>query len=75
MSELKELGSDLVPEDIDAHSWVDLESDLTATQPPMTDAEIIVTFNGVQEDYEESENDGVEVIDNAPVAPKTNEIR
>ena len=31
LDELKERGSDLVLEEIDAHSWVDLESDLTAT--------------------------------------------
>ena len=31
LDELKERGSDLVPEEIDAHSWVDLESDLTKT--------------------------------------------
>ena len=75
LDELKERGSDLVLEEIDAHSWVDLESDLTATQPPMADAEIIVTINGVQEEDEESENDGVEELDNAPVPPKINEIR
>ena len=41
----------------------------------MSDAEIIATVKGVEEEDEESDNNGVEELDNAPVPPKINKIR
>ena len=43
---LRTVQPDLIPEDINAASLVDVEAEVSAVQPPPTDAEILADFCG-----------------------------
>ena len=60
---LRSLQSTLIPEDIDAAAAIDVDSDVAAVQPLLTDAEIISEYLGT-DDIADEDNDDAAVEEN-----------
>ena len=72
---LRTVQPDLIPEDINAASLVDVDAEVSAVQPPPTDAEILADFletDNISDDELVDDSDDVEDVPTE--CPETNEL-
>ena len=73
---LRSVQPDLVSDTIDASSFTDVDAEVTAVQPPLSDAEIIVDLldGGNDDDDNDGDNGSYEVEDEPVECPKQREL-